>query len=266
MKKNNINTNFLNKKIFITGAAGNLGSMMALNFADLGADLILVDNSKSKLDKLKNKLLKKKINFNLFYSDLEKESERLLLINSVYKLYNSLDIIINNAGFVGQSKLDGWNTKFANQSLNTWKRAFEVNLTAPFHLVQSFEKLLNNSKNPSIINISSIYGELGPKWHLYDGTKMGNPAAYAASKGGLLQFTRWLAITLAPKIRVNAVCLGGVLNNQPNIFVKKYEKEVPLNRMANDEDLMGTIMLLASDMSLYITGQSVKVDGGWSSW
>ena len=95
---------------------------------------------------------------------------------------------------------------------------------------------------------------------------MGNPAAYAASKGGLIQFTKWLATTLAPNIRVNSVSPGGVFRNQPDSFVRKYKEKTPLARMANNNDIKGVIAFLSSDLSQYITGQDIMLDGGWSIW
>ena len=118
----------------------------------------------------------------------------------------------------------------------------------------------------NIINIFSIYGEYGPDWRLYEGTTMGNPAAYAASKGGLIQLTCWLAITLAPDVRVNVISLGGVFRNQPEAFVRRYEDRTPLRRMATEDDFRGAIEYLASDMSRYVTEQNLRVDGVWGEW
>lgn len=95
---------------------------------------------------------------------------------------------------------------------------------------------------------------------------MGNPAAYAASKGGLLQLTRWLATTLAPHIRVNAISPGGVIRNQPEQFLHRYISKTPLARMATEDDFRGAIAYLATNMSRYVTGQTLRVDGGWSVW
>ena len=95
---------------------------------------------------------------------------------------------------------------------------------------------------------------------------MANPAAYGASKGGLIQLTRWLSTTLAPSIRVNAISPGGVFRNQPDLFVKRYETRTPLARMATENDFRGIIAYLASDMSSYVTGQVISVDGGWGVW
>jgi NAD(P)-dependent dehydrogenase (short-subunit alcohol dehydrogenase family) len=95
---------------------------------------------------------------------------------------------------------------------------------------------------------------------------MGNPAAYAASKGGLIQLTRWLATTIAPDVRVNVISPGGVYRNQPKKFVKRYVAKTPLGRMAIEEDFKGVIAYLASDLSAYVTGQNIIVDGGWTAW
>jgi NAD(P)-dependent dehydrogenase (short-subunit alcohol dehydrogenase family) len=101
---------------------------------------------------------------------------------------------------------------------------------------------------------------------LYEGTAMGNPAAYAASKGGLLQLTRWLATTVAPQVRVNSISPGGVWRNQPESFVERYKARTPLARMATEDDFRGAIAFLASDLSGYVTGQDLAVDGGWGVW
>jgi NAD(P)-dependent dehydrogenase (short-subunit alcohol dehydrogenase family) len=95
---------------------------------------------------------------------------------------------------------------------------------------------------------------------------MHNPAAYAAAKGGLTQFTRWLATALAPDVRVNAVTPGGVERGQPKSFMERYAARTPMGRMAIEEDIKGAVAFLASDLSGYVTGQNIVVDGGWSAW
>ena len=95
---------------------------------------------------------------------------------------------------------------------------------------------------------------------------MGNPAAYAASKGGVVQLSRWLSTTVAPDVRVNTVSPGGIRRNQPESFINKYEAKTPLGRMGTEEDFVGIIGYLASDLSSYVTGQNILVDGGWSVW
>ena len=170
-----------------------------------------------------------------------------------------------SAAFVGTSELEGWAVPFKEQSAATWRKALEVNLTANFVLFQSCLELLEKN-NASIINIGSIYGMCAPDMSLYKGTDMGNPAAYAVSKGGLIQFTRWLASMLAPDIRVNCLSLGGIERGQPKEFVRKYIEKTPLKRMAKESDIVGMIALLLSEDSSYITGQNIVLDGGWSIW
>ena len=177
-----------------------------------------------------------------------------------------VDVLINNAAFVGTSSLQGWALPFEQQSVETWRRALEVNVTAVFDLCKQLTGLMRESTCASIINVGSIYGLYGPDWHLYEGTDMGNPAAYAASKGGLIQLTRWLATTLAPQIRVNCISPGGIFRKQPSSFVKRYEAHTPLGRMAHEDDVRGAIAYLASDLSKYVTGQNIAVDGGWGVW
>jgi len=251
----------------ITGATGGIGQEIALTIAELGGSLILVDQPDSNYDQMKQTITHNwNVDVECIDCDLEYENSRLELIKSVIKSNVNLDILINNAAFVGESNLKGWVENFENQSLETWRRAMEVNLTAPFHLSQAFTPLLKKSGNGSIINIASIYGVNAPDYSLYVGTNMGNPAGYSVSKGGLIQLTRWLATTIAPEIRVNAISPGGVWRNQSKKFVERYESRTPLARMATEEDFKGVIAYLSSDLSAYVTGQNIVVDGGWTVW
>ncbi|MCB1178613.1 MAG: SDR family oxidoreductase, partial [Leptospiraceae bacterium] len=168
--------------------------------------------------------------------------------------------------YVGTSNLKGWSVPFEEQSRDTWRDTLEVNLTAPFIMIQAFTKILRESKNSSVINIGSIRGMLGVDMKLYEGTKMGSSIAYSASKGGLLQMTRYLATVLAPDIRVNSISLGGIARNQNELFTKRYIDSTPLGRMGKEEDTKGAAVYLASDLSEYVTGHNLVLDGGWVSW
>ena len=259
--------NFSGRRALITGATGGLGKVIAETLAELGADLVLVDRPGSDFYNLTVTLTERwGVNVEKYCCDLELQKQRTELIALLKKKEKGLNILINNAAFVGTSDLQGWAVPFEEQTVETWRRALEVNLTAIFDLCQGLTPLLRVAEGASIINIASIYGLCGPDWSLYEGTSMSNPAAYGASKGGLIQFTRWLATTIAPSVRVNAVSPGGVFRNQPEAFVQRYEAKTPLRRMATEDDFRGVIAYLASDMSKYVTGQNLAVDGGWGIW
>ena len=198
--------------------------------------------------------------------DLSNSDATRALPADVADRFGRLDIVINNAALVGTSDLAGWAVPFEQQDVDTWRRAMEVNLTAAFVLSQASAPWLRASRHGCIVNIGSIYAVTGPDWRLYEGTLLGNPAAYAASKGGLLQLTRWLATTLAPDVRVNMLSPGGVYRGQDAAFVDKYVARTPLGRMAREDDFKGAIAFLASDLSAYATGQHLIVDGGWTAW
>jgi len=254
------------KTTLITGATGGLGQHMAETIAELGGGLILVDRPKSNYTDLVETLKKYSASVECIDCDLESDKQRIELIQKINNTGLSVDVLINNAAFGGTTDLEGWVTPFEEQSVNTWRRALEVNLTATFDLSKMLLPKLKDRANGSIINVSSIYGVSGPVHSMYEGTEMGNPAAYSASKGGLIQLTRWLATTVAPEVRVNTISPGGVFRNQPDSFVDRYEKRTPLGRMATEEDFKGIIAYLASDMSKYVTGQNINIDGGWTVW
>jgi len=119
----------------------------------------------------------------------------------------------------------------------------------------------------SIINLASTYGVVAPDFSIYEGTAMTMPAAYSAIKGGIITFTKYLAIYYAPyKVRVNAISPGGVFDNQDPSFVEHYGKRTPLGRMARPAEIVGGAVYLASDASSYVTGHNLMIDGGWTAW
>jgi len=254
-------------RALITGATGHLGATIADTLGELGAGLILVDRPGSDFETLERNLINNNVtSYVMLPCDLEDQKERSLLVDKIKKDGNGLSCLVNNAAFVGNASLTGWSVPFEHQSIDTWRRAFEINLTTAFHLSQSFAPELRNSNQGNIINVTSIYAEYGPDWSLYEDTPMGNPAAYSASKGGLLQLTRWLATTLAPKIRVNAISPGGIFRNQAQTFIDRYQARTPMKRMATEDDLRGAIVFFATKMSGYVTGETLHVDGGWTVW
>ncbi|MDO8840800.1 SDR family oxidoreductase [Methanocalculus sp.] len=251
----------------ITGAAGRLGSQICETLAELGADVVLVDMNEHGCNELAERIeARYNADVHKLITNLGSEDDVRGIPERVLSQYDSIDILVNCAALVGTSHLQGWTTPFSEQSADTWRLALEINLTVPFVLTQACSEALKATEHGSVINISSIYGIVGPDMRLYDQTAMGNPAAYAASKGGLLQLTRWLATILAPHVRVNAISPGGVWNNQPDPFHSKYVSRTPLGRMATEEDIKGAVAYLASDLSAYVTGQNLIIDGGFTIW
>jgi NAD(P)-dependent dehydrogenase (short-subunit alcohol dehydrogenase family) len=259
--------NLKGRTALVTGATGSIGQEIALTIAELGGNLLLVDMPNSNYELMKRKIFSQyQVDITCIDCNLEDENSRQVLIDEINNNGEDLHIIINNAAFVGESNLQGWVADFKDQSIETWRRALEVNLTSIFHLSQGLSNKLKTSGHASIINVASIYGVSAPDYSLYEGTSMGNPAAYSASKGGLIQLTKWLSTTIAPDIRVNAISPGGVFRHQPESFVKRYQQKTPLGRMATEEDFKGVVAYLSSDLSAFVTGQNIIVDGGWTAW
>jgi NAD(P)-dependent dehydrogenase (short-subunit alcohol dehydrogenase family) len=253
------------RRALITGGAGHLGRTMADSLAELGAEVVLVDVPGARTQEVADEIAARRGTVvTALDCDLEDANARIALVDRV--VHGKLSVLINNAAFVGTSGLTGWAEPLERQSIETWRRALEVNLTAAFHLCQLLAPSLKVDPGGSIINIASIYGLWGPNYALYEDTPMANPAAYGASKGGLIQLTRWLSTTLAPEIRANAIAPGGVARGQPDNFVERYTMHTPLRRMATEEDFRGAVAYLASDLSGYVTGQVLAVDGGWGVW
>lgn len=253
------------RRALVTGATGAIGRIASQTLAELGADLVLVDRPGSNYATLLDEVRRyRPVRAETFDCDLEVTAERDQLCAHVKQ--DGLNILVNNAALVGTSALEGWGVPFEQQSIDTWRRAFEVNLTAVFHITKELAATLRKAGGASVINVGSVYGQYAPDYSLYEGTSMGNPAAYGASKAGLMQLTRWLATTLAPTVRVNAISPGGVFRQHPDAFVHRYEQRTPLGRMAKEDDFRGALGYLASDLSAYVTGQNLAVDGGWGVW
>jgi NAD(P)-dependent dehydrogenase (short-subunit alcohol dehydrogenase family) len=267
MSRLNELSNLSGRTALITGASGRLGQIFSETLAELGCNLILVDLPG--LDNEGNMADFKKmwgIEIEYISCNLEFQEQRVKLISKILDSGIALNVLVNNASLVGSSELEGWSVKFENQSVEAWQKAMEVNLTSVFEISQGLLPLLRKSQGANIVNISSIYGLYGPDWRLYESTNMANPAAYSVTKSGLIGLTRWLATTIAPDVRVNAIAPGGIFRNQPDEFVKKYSSKTPLGRMATEDDFRGILQFLASDLSSYVTGQVISVDGGFGVW
>lgn len=251
----------------VTGGAGHVGGAIAEALAECGAGVAVVDRVAEGCARVAARL---EADYRVPAMPLALELAEAGAIETVpaqvLQRLGRLDMLVNCAAFVGTSQLRGWAVPFAEQASEAWRACLEVNLTVPFLLTQRCAPALAESGNGAVINVASIYGLVGPDLKLYEGTPLGNPAAYAASKGGLIQLTRWLATVLAPKVRVNALTPGGVTRNQPTAFAERYIQRTPLGRMAVEEDFKGAAVYLASDLSRYVTGHNLVVDGCWTAW
>jgi NAD(P)-dependent dehydrogenase (short-subunit alcohol dehydrogenase family) len=198
--------------------------------------------------------------------DLADEVSARAAVREATELLGGLDIVVHSAAVVGTTQREGWAVPFREQTVDAWDAALRVNVTSLFALVQEARDALVASGHGSVIALGSIYGLVGPDPSLYERTGVSNPTAYGVSKGAVLQLVRYLATTLAPQVRVNAISPGGIERAQPHEFIERYRARVPLRRMATEEDVKGAVAFLASDLSAYVTGQNLVVDGGWTAW
>jgi len=249
----------------ITGGSGYVGSTAGQSLAELGAKVAVLDIEQEKCDAVATVLSETyKVDCVGLAVDLSATDEIARVPARVKERLGRLDIIIHSAAYT--ANVPGWAVPFEEQSVEPWDRAMRINMTAAFLLVQAAKDLLVQSERGSVLFVSSIYGIVGPDMRLYKDTGMNNAAGYAATKGGLLQLMRYLATVLAPHVRVNAISPGGIWRNQPEQFHERYKARTPLGRMATEEDLKGAIAYLASDLSNYVTGHNLIIDGGWTVW
>jgi len=249
MMKNNL-INLKNKFCLVTGSNGYIGKMICEKLLKLGAIVIHTDIKKNKI-KSKNSFFYK--------TDLTSKKEIDELVKKINKKFKKIDVIVNNAGYVAEADKGKKNQKLIYNEEYT-----RLNLDNTIYLTQSLISNLKKSRNGAIINICSIYSFLAYDYKLYQGTSMKNPLAYGVSKAGLVHYTKMLSTLLAPKIRVNAISPGGIFRNQPRKFVKKYLLKTPLGRMGHEDDIANAVIFFSSELSNYITGQNLVVDGGYS--
>ena len=250
MKNDNI-INLKNKFCLVTGSNGHLGKTICQKLIKSGAVVIHTD--------IKKNTIKSKNSF--FYSaDLKSKKEIDILIKKINKKFKKIDVLVNNAGYVAESNIDKKNNKLIYN-----KEYIKLNLENTIYLTERVMQSLKKSNEGSIINICSIYSFLAYDYSLYKGTTMKNPLAYGVSKAGLMHYTKMLSTSLAPKIRSNSISPGGIFRNQPKKFVKKYLLKTPMNRMGNENDVANAVIFFASELSSYITGHNLVVDGGYSA-
>ena len=222
--------NLEGKVVLITGAAGIQGPEHVKAFTAAGAKVIATDIKEL---------------------DVTSTDSINQAVKKIIGEYGRIDVLVNNAGATGKYAAD-------------WDQIIKVNLTGTYLCCQIIGAAM---KQGSIINVSSIYGLVGPDLSMYEqaeyaGKPMGVSAGYAASKGGVIALTKYFASLYAPKIRVNCVTPGGIFDNQDENFVKKYSAKTMLGRMAKRNEVSGALLYLASDLSSYVTGANLAIDGG----
>lgn len=265
MKQNNL-LDLSGKTVVLTGAAGFLGSIYAHSFLKSGANLVLADLDIQKCKKFFNTLDKhsKEKCLPVKLDVTNKKSVKNLTLKTLKK-FGKIDVLINNAVDQGTNSLR--KTNFENFPLSEWNKELSVNLTGVFLCCQEIGKIMKKQKNGVILNISSIYGNVAPDPRIYKNNGLTPTISYSVTKGGIISLTKYLASYWNNSgIRVNTLSLGGVKNNQNKEFIKKYSSKTMIGRMANDDEFVGLLLFMSSDLSSYMTGSNVVVDGGWTAW
>ena len=262
--------NIEGKTIVLTGSAGRVGSSFAHTLSSVGANVILVDketkaNTKLALDiikKYKTKAVAQNIDIN---DSMQVEG----LVEFVIKKYKKIDVLINNAHFVPRDHPQR-DAPFEKFPVDLWDETISENMKGIFLCSQKIGNTMVKRKKGVIVNISSIYGLIGPDQRIYGKSRLNSPAFYSATKGAMVNLTKYLASYWGPKnIRVNTLTLGGIYDKKLHSgkdFVKNYSYKTMLGRMSNKEDYDGAILFLTSDASSYMTGSNLIIDGGWTAW
>ena len=235
-----------NKKIIITGATGGIGNSLVKKFTELGAKILATGTNQNKLDELKNNFKNIKIkNFKL-----NEHTKIEDFINYCYSELDGLDILVNNAGITE----DNLSIRLSEES---WKKVIDINLSSTFFMCKyAIKKMLKNKKG-KLINITSIVGHTG---------NLGQ-ANYAASKAGIIGFSKSLAMEYSKKnINVNCVSPGFIKTNMTDKINDEFKKilisKIPAGYLGSGEDVSNCVAFLASDLSNYINGETIHVNGG----
>ena len=256
--------------IVITGVSGQLGAEYAKAFLDNGAIVVGIDMNMS--DRSKFLVEAYQSRFYFFESNITNKRELENLFIKIESRVGVPTVLINNAAIDSPpSASTDDNGPFENYPEASWDKVLDVNLKGVFLCCQIFGAAMAKANRGSIINIASIYGLVSPDQNLYEyrrkrGEEFYKPIAYSASKSGIINLTRYLAVYWAKKnVRVNSLTIAGVFNDQELEFLKAYCNRMPIGRMANVDEYNGSILFLASSASKYMTGHNLVVDGGWTA-
>lgn len=239
------------KIIVVTGGSGLIGSALISHITAAGGTAINAEiNAATDL------------NNNLVQADVTDEHSVKAMIAEVIGKHGRIDGWVNNA----YPRTADWGKHFEEIPFESWRNNIDFQLNSVFICCQQILATMKQQGFGSVVNISSIYGTVGPDFSVYDGTQMTMPAAYAAIKGGVVNFSRYLASYFGPHgLRINCVSPGGIFDHQNELFIKQYEQKVPLRRMGKPADIAPAVSFLLSDEAAYITGHNLMVDGGWTA-
>ena len=248
------------KVAVVTGGAGLYGRHIVQALAEAGASVVIASRTGSQIEKLAAEMRSIGLSVCSRTCDLASEKDILQLRDFLIERFGKLDILFNNA--VARS-----GHGFLEMSGEEWEASMHVNSTGLFLACKHLSEPMRRQQSGSIVNIASIYGMVGPDFSIYEGTTLQNPANYSFSKGGMINFTRYLAALLGPVgVRVNCISPGGLSTPEmPERFGQQYAKRTLLGRMAGPDDIKGAAVFLASDASAYVTGVNLPVDAGWTA-
>lgn len=236
----------------VTGASRGLGRALALALAEAGADLALAARGADDLERTAEEARRHGIRAEVFPTDLRRDAEVEALVDRTAVAFGRIDVLVNNAGISGNEK------PFLEVSAAEWDEVMAVNLRAPALCAQAAARRMVAQRRGRIINVASIGGL----------TPISRLAAYCASKAGLIQLTRVLALELARyQVHVNAVCPGYLLTPMNESFFasppgQELIRSIPMRRLGDPAELAPTVVLLASGAASFMTGSVVVVDGG----
>ena len=258
----------------VTGGAGLLGRQFTLALGQAGADVVVADLDAGAAQSHAKALSAKGISAVSVRVDVTDPESVAAMVGKAVSDFGRLDVLVNSAALDPKFDPEHQGTQSANAfetyPLGAWKDAIDVNLTGMFLACQAAARQMLKQAYGVMINICSTYGLVGPDQRLYErpeGPRQYKPVYYTVSKAGVLGLTRYLATYYAGKpIRVNALTPGGVFNAHDETFLKAYSARTVMGRMANQDEMSGAIVFLASEASSYMTGSNLVVDGGWTAW
>jgi len=269
--------NLEDKVVVVTGAAGLLGRKHVEAIATFGGTPILLDLDQKELDDFSEEINNKySVNSLALKVDITSEEQLSESCKLILENFGKIDGLVLNAA--NNPKIEESSTKdfsrIENFTLDSWNKDIAVGLTGSFLCSKYFGAVISENPNGgSIVSISSDLGLIGPDQNLYkregvpDNLQPVKPVTYSVVKTGLIGLTRYLATYWADKgVRSNAICPGGVENDQPKDFLKKIEAKIPLARMAKKEEYQGVLIWMLSDASSYLNGAIIPVDGGRTAW